>query len=271
MLGKRGSAIKATAARARAGAGAAPRDGGAARPVALVTGGARRVGRAIVLELARAGYDVAIHWRSSRADAAATARDAEAAGARAWLLRADLGIVDEIEGLFALVEGSIGRLDLLVGNASSFYATPLGRVTEEQWDELFASNLKAPFFCAQLAAPLLAAGGRGQIVHVLDAAVARPFPSYLPYSAAKAGLENLTVGLARALAPRVRVNGVAPGPVAPAAGSSAAQRRRAAEATLLRREGSADDVARTVAFLATGPDYLTGAIVPVDGGRSIAG
>lgn len=244
--------------------------GKTAAPVALVTGGARRIGRAIALALGRAGFEVIVHYRESRDDAVATVRDLEAAGAKAWMMRADLLRMAEIEGLFGSVAESCGRLDLLVNSASCFYATPLGSVREEQWDELVGSNLKAPFFCAQLAAPLLAASGRGQIVNVVDAAATRPFPAYLPYSAAKAGLLALTHGLARALAPKVRVNGVAPGPVLMPEEFDAAQRDKAVAATLLKRAGSPEDVARTVLFLATGPDYLTGAVIPVDGGRSIA-
>ncbi|MSR46736.1 MAG: SDR family oxidoreductase [Planctomycetes bacterium] len=238
--------------------------------MALVTGGARRVGRAIVLALAKAGFRVVVHYRESREDAAITVRDVEAAGGKALALRADLLRMTEIEGLFGSVAEACGRLDLLVNSASAFYATPLGSVLEPQWDELVGTNLKAPFFCAQLAAPLLVASGRGQIVNVLDTAATRPFPAYLPYSVAKAGLLALTHGLARALAPKVRVNAVAPGPVLLPEEFDEAQRRRAVDATLLKRAGTPEDVARTVVFLATGPDYLTGAVIPVDGGRSIA-
>jgi NAD(P)-dependent dehydrogenase (short-subunit alcohol dehydrogenase family) len=235
-----------------------------------VTGAARRIGRAIALELARSGFDVVVHWRSSRKDAEATTKEILESGARAWLVRADLSKVAEIEGLIGTVSELCGRLDLLVNNASSFYATPFGSTREEQFDELIVSNLKSPFFCAQLAAPLLAQSGRGQIVNLLDAAALRPFPGYLPYSAAKAGLLALTIGLARALAPRVRVNGVAPGPIVIPEDFTPEGRKSAIDATILKREGKPEDVARTVAFLATGPDYLTGAVIPVDGGRSIA-
>jgi NAD(P)-dependent dehydrogenase (short-subunit alcohol dehydrogenase family) len=242
-----------------------------------VTGAARRIGRATALELARHGFDLVVHWRSSKKDAEATAADVERLGARAWLVRADLAKVAEIEGLFGSVGELAGRLDLLVNNASSFAATPFGSVREAQFDELVGSNLKAPFFCCQFAAPLLVASSAdaplaasSQIVNVLDAAALRPFPAYLPYSAAKAGLLALTIGLARALAPKVRVNGVAPGPMLMPVDRDDDYRQRAIAATLLRREGSAEDVARTIAFLATGPDYLTGAVIPVDGGRSVA-
>jgi NAD(P)-dependent dehydrogenase (short-subunit alcohol dehydrogenase family) len=263
-LSKQGGRIKA-----RAAAVERPAARGA-RPVALVTGAARRVGRAIALELARCGFDVVVHWRRSRKDAEATAAEIERLGARAWLVRADLSQVGEIEGLLGTVGELAGRLDLLVNSASSFFATPLGGTREAQFDELLDSNLKGPFFCCQFAAPLLEASGRGQIVNLLDAAALRPFPAYLPYSAAKAGLLALTIGLARALAPAVRVNGVAPGPVLFPESYTPEQRRKALDATLLKREGRPEDVARTIAFLATGPDFITGAVIPVDGGRSVA-
>jgi pteridine reductase len=242
----------------------------AARPVALVTGAARRVGKAIALELARSGFDLIVHYRNSGKEAEATAAEAERLGARAWPVRADLSRVDAIEGLVGSVTELCGRLDLLVNSASSFYATPFGSTREAQFDELIGSNLKAPFFCAQLAAPLLEASGRGQIVNLLDAAALRPFPAYLPYSAAKAGLLALTTGLARALAPRVRVNGVAPGAIAwPEDGQfEPGERERILATTPLARTGTPEDVAQAVHFLACAP-YVTGQIVAVDGGRSI--
>jgi NAD(P)-dependent dehydrogenase (short-subunit alcohol dehydrogenase family) len=259
-LSKRGRAFKQEASAARAGV----------RPVALVTGAARRVGRAIALALGDAGFDVVVHYRNSGDDARRTAAELELRGARAHLVRADLAKLAEIEGLFGVVGEQAGRLDLLVNSASTFFRTKFGSTREQEFDDLVASNLKAPFFCSQFAAALMGAGGGGQIVNVLDAAVFRPFPGYLPYSAAKAGLHALTIGLARALAPRIRVNAVAPGPVLVPEEFDREQHRAAVSATLLRREGRPEDVARTVAFLATGPDYITGAVIPVDGGRSIA-
>jgi NAD(P)-dependent dehydrogenase (short-subunit alcohol dehydrogenase family) len=240
------------------------------RPVALVTGAGRRVGRAIALALSGAGFDVVVHFRESADEARATAAGIELAGARAWAMRADLGKVAEIEGLFGEIGEQCGRLDLLVNSASTFVRTVFGSTREEEFDALVASNLKAPFFCSQFAAALMNAGGGGQIVNLLDAAVFRPFPGYLPYSAAKAGLHALTIGMARALAPKIRVNAIAPGPVLPPSNLDKEQHRLAVNATLLKREGKAEDVAKTVVFLATGPDYLTGAVIPVDGGRAIA-
>jgi NAD(P)-dependent dehydrogenase (short-subunit alcohol dehydrogenase family) len=240
------------------------------RRVALVTGAAKRVGRAIALALGDAGFDVVVHYRNSGDEAEKTAAELAARGARAHLVRADLSQIAEIEGLFGVVGEQAGRLDLLVNSASTFFRTPFGSTREKEFDELIASNLKAPFFCSQFAAALMSAGGGGQIVNLLDAAIFRPFPGYLPYSAAKAGLHALTIGLARALAPKIRVNGVAPGPVLLPEEFDRDQKKVAIESTLLKRAGTPEDVARTVAFLATGPDFITGVVIPVDGGRSIA-
>jgi pteridine reductase len=271
-LSKRERAIKPMHAQAPGNIdrAASVKSRGSARPVALVTGAARRVGRAIALALGDAGFDVVVHYRQSGDDAEKTAAELASRGARAWLVRADLVKLSEIEGLFGEVGEQAGRLDLLVNSASTFFRTKFGSTREKEFDDLIASNLKAPFFCSQFAAALMEAGGGGQIVNVLDAAVFRPFPRYHPYSAAKAGLHALTIGLARALAPKIRVNGVAPGPVLLPEEFDRAQKQAAIDTTLLKRAGTAEDVARTVAFLATGPDYITGAVIPVDGGRSIA-
>jgi len=239
------------------------------RPIALVTGAARRVGRAIALGLGAHGYDVLVHYRHSREEAEATVAALRAGGAEAAALRADLASVPEIESLFGAIAERPGRLDLLVNNASTFRRTPFGDVREEDWDELHDANLKAPFFCCQFAAPLLARSDRGQIVNLVDTSAARPWTGYLPYCSAKAGLRALTLGLARALAPRVRVNAVAPGPVLLPEGTTPAERRAIEDSTLLRRLGSPQDVAEAVLFLATGPAYLTGAILPVDGGQGL--
>lgn len=238
--------------------------------VALVSGGAKRVGRAIALELARRGYRVLVHYRHSSRDAERTVQQIEDAGGHASALRADLSSVAEIEGLFGAIAELTGHLDLLVHNASTYSRTPLGQIREADFAELIDSNLKAPLFMSQFAVPLMQGRESAQIVNVLDATIARPAPDFLPYACAKAGLQALTVGLARALAPGIRVNAVAPGPVLLPEPASAAQRRRAASATLLGRIGSPEDVAQAVAFLATGPRFITGAVLPVDGGAALA-
>jgi len=237
------------------------------RPVALVTGSARRVGRILALRLADEGFDLVVHYRHSREDAESTAALARERGARVEHIRADLASVAEIEGLFGAVAEQMGRLDLLVNNASTFERTPFGEVREPQFDALVDSNLKGPFFCSQFAAALM---DEGHIVNVVDPCVERPDPDFLPYFAAKAGLVALTRGMARALAPRIRVNAIAPGPVLFPEHYTASQKRRDTEETLLRRPGSPEDVAAALLFLLRGSDYVTGAVIPVDGGRALS-
>jgi pteridine reductase len=240
------------------------------RPVALVTGGARRVGRAIAAALAEVGHDLVIHYRTSAEDAERTAAELRVHGGRVETVRSDLSRVAEIEGLLGTTAELFGRLDLLVNNASTFRRVPFGEVTEADFAELVDANLKGPFFCAQFAAPLMQEEG-GQIINLLDRAVHRPVGDYLAYRAAKVGLAALTEDLARTLAPGIRVNGVAPGPVLVPEHYGRRARERAARETLLGRLGHPEDVARAVVFLATGPGYLTGTILDVDGGRRLGG
>ncbi|MCW5849322.1 MAG: SDR family oxidoreductase [Anaerolineae bacterium] len=235
--------------------------------VALVTGGARRLGGAISLGLARAGADVAVHYHQSEADAEAVVTQAQALGRRAVAVRADLGQVEEARGLVAAGLDTLGRLDYLVHAASPFEAAPLAQVTEDVWDRALDTTLKGGFFVAQAAAPALAEA-HGAVVFLSDIAARRPFPSFIPHSVAKAGLEALTVALARALAPHVRVNAVAPGVVLPPAHWDAARVERAAARTLVGHIGTPDDVVQTVLFLLTN-DFITGQVVTVDGGVGI--
>ena len=238
------------------------------RRVALVTGAARRLGRSISIELARCRFDVWVHYRDSEDEAAEVVAECRERGVEARAVQADLRRKADIDRMIMQIDEQRGRLDLLVNNASSFYPTPFGDVSEAQFDELVGSNFKGPFFCSQRAAPMLAAT-KGQIIHLLDTSWPRPWKGYLPYCASKAALRSLTAGMAIELAPRVRVNAVAPGPVLPPEDYDEVQRQQALESTLLRRSGSPEAVAETVAFLATGPDWITGAVVPVDGGRSL--
>ena len=238
-------------------------------PVALVTGAARRVGRSIASALAQEGFHVWVHYRNSHEVAVELVAEIRSGGGRADFIRADLAAIAEIEGMFGTLAETVGRLDLLVNNASTFHRTRFGDTHEAEFDELIDSNLKGPFFCCQLATPLLEASQQGQIINILDDSDGRPWPEYLPYCAAKAGLRSLTLGLARRLAPKVRVNAVAPGPVLLPETADAVERRALEEATLLGRMGRPRDVARTVVFLATGPTFLTGSVIAVDGGRSL--
>jgi pteridine reductase len=237
---------------------------------ALVTGGARRVGAAIARRLHAAGANVLLHYRDSATDAdklAAelnAARPKSAATVKAELLApiAPRALVSEALQLF-------GTLDVLVNNASSFFPNAVGEIEPSHWEELIGSNLRAPLFISQEAAPELAKQ-QGSIVNIVDIHAERPLKGYPVYSIAKAGLAALTRSLALELAPAVRVNGVAPGAIAwPEDGQfDPAERQRIVATTPLKRVGSPEDIAQAVHFLACAP-YVTGQIIAVDGGRSV--
>ncbi len=242
----------------------------AAPPVVLVTGAARRVGAEIARHLHAAGARVALHCRHSRgeADSLAAGLNAIRPGS-ARVLQVDLLDAAQLPGLVGAVIEHFGRLDGLVNNASSFFPTAVGEIDENAWADLIGSNLKAPLFLSQAAAPWLTAAG-GAIVNIVDIHAERPLKGYPLYCAAKAGLLGLTRALALELAPQVRVNGVAPGAIDwPADGQLAPAEREAIVAhTLLGRVGAPSDIARTVCFLLFDAPYITGQIIPVDGGRS---
>lgn len=235
---------------------------------ALVTGGAVRVGRAVALALADAGYDVAVHYRASGDGAEATVEEIRGAGRRSVALRADLAEPAEIPGLFAELEEALGGLELLVNSAAVFPRARPSDVAVEEWDRTFAVNARAPFLCAREAAALMGEDG-GSIVNVTDVAAFEAWPSYAPYAASKAALVSLTRSLAVAWAPRVRVNAVAPGPVLLPEGTSEEGRRRAEESTALGRVGRPEDVAEAVLYLA-GAEFVTGEVIRVDGGEHVA-
>lgn len=236
----------------------------------LITGAARRVGACIARTLHAAGCSVALHHRGSRAEAEALAAELEARRpGSALLLQADLLDIGALPGLVAAVVERFGRLDGLVNNASSFFPTAIGEIGEAQWADLTGTNLKAPLFLSQAAAPHLKAAG-GAIVNIVDIHAQRPLAGYPVYSAAKAGLLGLTRALAIELAPEVRVNGVAPGAIEwPEDGQFPPTERETIIAhTLLKRVGSAQDIAGAVRFLLLDAPYVTGQILAVDGGRS---
>ena len=236
----------------------------------LVSGGARRVGAEIVRSLHGSGANVLVHYRSSAAAAGAlvgelNARRAGSAAAQG----ADLLEPRTSEVLVGAALREFGRLDVLVNSASTFYPTPVGHITEAHWDDLMGSNLKAPLFLSQAAAPSLRAA-QGLIINIVDIHALRPLKGYPLYSIAKAGLAMLTRSLARELGPEIRVNGIAPGPVLwPEQGLDEALKRKIVGKTALKRHGTPQDIARTAVFLATQAPYITGQIIAVDGGRSI--
>lgn len=237
---------------------------------ALVTGAARRLGAAIVRVLHGAGANVVIHYRSSAADAAQLAAELNAARQRSVsLAECDLLDVTRHAELVGAAVQAFGALDILVNNASTFYPTPVGDITETDWDDLVGTNLKAPLFLAQAAAGALHQRS-GLIINLADIHGMRPLRRYPVYSLAKAGLIMATLALARELGPHVRVNAIAPGPVLwPEDGMDPALEAKILARTALKRPGSAVDVARACLFFAAEAPYVTGQILAVDGGRSI--
>lgn len=238
----------------------------------LVTGGAKRVGAAIVRCLHAAGANVAIHFRSSAYEAFSLRDELnDLREGSAFCVQADLLEAALLQRMVAEVVEHFGRLDALVNNASSFYATPLMDIDATQWNDLVGTNLQAPLFLVQAAAAELR-HRHGAIVNIVDIHAERPMHGHLLYSMAKSGLVALTKSLAQELAPQVRVNGVAPGVIIWPEGeewSDEEKRRKIVAHTLLKREGSPEDIAGTVKFLIADAPYITGQIIAVDGGRSI--
>ena len=236
----------------------------------LVTGAARRLGSAIAREMHTAGANIMLHYR--QASDAAAALLAELNTARPYsaaCVQADLLDIESLPRLVADTIARFGRLDGLVNNASSFYPTPLGSIDLAAWDDLVGSNLKAPLFLTQAAAPHLLAA-RGAVVNITDIHAERPLAAYPLYCAAKAGLLGLTRALAIELGPRVRVNAVAPGPILWPEGSGFddSAREEIVAHTLLQRAGCPQDIARAVRYLLLDAAYVTGQVINVDGGRT---
>jgi pteridine reductase len=238
----------------------------------LVTGAAKRVGAAIARRLHRAGANLTLHYHASEREARALQSELNLQRAQSVILvKADLL---ETAGLAEIVKTCVerfGSLDALVNNASTFYPTLVGTISAANWDEMVGANLKAPLFLAQAAAPYLKKVA-GCIVNITDIHAERPLKNYVVYSIAKAGLAGLTLSLARELGPEVRVNAVAPGPIAwPEDGSfDEVTRQRVLSHTLLKRIGEPDDIARAVYYLIAEAPYVTGQIIAVDGGRSVS-
>ena len=237
---------------------------------ALITGAAKRVGACVARALHAGGAGIAIHYRGSSGPALALAAELNAQRKdSAMAVKADLLDVARLPALVADVVGHAGRLDVLVNNASSFYPTPLGTVTEAQWNDLIGTNLKAPLFLCQAAAPHLRATG-GVIINMIDIHAVRPLRDHPVYGAAKAGLAMLTRSMARDLAPDVRVNGVAPGAVLwPEDGMADRTRDSILRQIPMRRAGIPEDIAGCILYLVRDAQYITGQVITVDGGRSI--
>jgi NAD(P)-dependent dehydrogenase (short-subunit alcohol dehydrogenase family) len=253
----------------------------------LVTGGARRIGRAIALALAHAGADVAITYRTSQVDAAQTAAEIAALGRRSLAVECDVRSEPSVRSAIADVVAKFGRLDVLVNNAAIFASAALESLTLDQWDTVFETNARGPFLVAREALPYLR-NAHGRIVNIGSLGGLRAWPGHAHYCASKAALHMLTQAMAKAFAPDVSVNCVAPGWIEmenesneggsplPHPSPSEAERRADSEAvrfaakTPMRRNGSADDVAQAVLSFAAGPDFITGQTLAVDGGLGLA-
>lgn len=235
---------------------------------ALVTGAGRRLGQAIAVGLARAGCDVAVHYHGSAKGAQETSRTIQTTGRRSELLQADLTDARAAQALAERAARALGRLDVVVNSAAIMVRQPVANVTPESWDATLDLNLRAMFFVSQGAIPHLRAA-QGKIINLADVAGLEPWPAYVPHCVSKAGVIMLTKALARALAPEIAVNAVAPGPVLLPEQWDAATREHIRDTTPLRRLGDPADVVAAVTFLLAGTDFVTGTVVVVDGGRLI--
>lgn len=234
--------------------------------VALVTGSAKRLGRAIALHLAEQGADVVGHFHQSSAEAKQVSAEISALGRRSIYLQADLAKKSEIDHLFAVTQKQFGRLDILINNASNFLHTDFQSTTEESWDASLDVNLRAPFFCSQAAAPLLKVN-RGCIINLSDIGGLLGWPGYIPHCVSKAGILMLTRALAKELAPDVRVNAIAPGTIS-MSGDPPDWEPDYIKRAPLRRTGSTADVTAAVSFLVNSP-FITGQVLVLDGGRTL--
>jgi len=237
---------------------------------ALVTGAARRVGRAIARELASRGMHVVVHYRTSEDEAAQVVREIEGLGVQAIAVRADLARAPEVRALAEAAEARPGGVAVLVNSASNYFRVPFDDLTEDVWDASLDVNLKGPFLLSWHLGRAMRTRGEGRIVNIADWTAERPYKSYLPYTVSKAGLVCLTKALAKELAPKVAVNAVAPGPVLAPEDMGDAEKQAIVRATPLGRFGSPEDVARCVRFLVEEAEFTTGAVFLVDGGRLVA-
>jgi NAD(P)-dependent dehydrogenase (short-subunit alcohol dehydrogenase family) len=236
--------------------------------VALVTGGAKRIGKAIVMALANRGCKVVVHYHTSQVEAEETVRELLAAGHEAIAVQADITQEDHVDRMIDTVITQFGRIDVLVNNAAVFFRTPVDTLTIEQWEQVLEVNLTGTFLCAHKIGLRMREWGWGHIINMADVAGQRPWTDYIPYSISKACVITFTQGLAMELAPQVMVNAIAPGPMLFQEDTPVEVQQREIEKTLLKRAGTPEEVAELVVFVAES-DYSTGSVFPIDGGRSL--
>ncbi len=237
--------------------------------VALVTGAGRRIGRVIALTLGRAGADVVVNYSQSKTGAEATAREIRGYGVRSIALCADVARPAEVRAMFRRVEREFGRLDILVNNAGIFFPARWDKLSEKDWDRILGVNLKGPFYCARAAARLMLKRRRGRIINISSLGGIQAWPAYMHYCSSKAANIMLTRCLAKALAPHIQVNSVAPGTILFPGEKRSREIQNIIATTPLKKAGRAEDIAEMVLYLATHGDFITGQVFVVDGGKSI--
>lgn len=235
---------------------------------ALITGAAKRIGREIALALAKKGANLVIHYRSSKAEAEATAKELRANGTKVTLIQGDLSKTDDIHEMVTQIDKTCPTVDILVNSASAFYRTPIQDVRESDWDLFMTTNAKGPFFLSQAIGSRMSKGSGGKIINIADWSGIRPYKDHAPYCASKGALITLTKSLARDLAPKVWANAIAPGPILHPPDMPQSDVDAIARMTALGRWGSPKDIANAVVFLVEN-DFINGTVLVVDGGRSI--
>jgi pteridine reductase len=236
--------------------------------VALVTGAAKRVGRAIVLALAERGAEVVVHYKGSEREAQEVVAQAKRLSGKPVAVRGDLAVPADIARVVEVAMQAFGRIEVLVNNAAIFYRTPFASVTEADWDRALDVNLKAPFLLSRKVGEIMLRQGRGKIVNLADIAGEKVWTDFIPYSVSKAGVIALTKGLAKALAPSVQVNAIAPGAILLPDGATDEEREQAIRRIPLQRLGSPEDIARAVVYLVEN-DFITGEVLSLDGGQRL--
>lgn len=238
--------------------------------VALVTGAAKRVGKEIALELAKSGAHVVITYRTSETEAAKTVSQIKRLGVKSAAYYADVSSSEDIENAVQKIYRQFRRVDILVNNAANFLKVPFTDLTEKDFDDSINTNLKGPYLFSIAVGKIMLKQKCGKIINIADWAGERPYKNYLPYCISKGGVITLTKALAKSLAPYVQVNAVSPGAILFPEGFGSKEKRKVIEGTPLKKIGSPKDIARAIKFLIEGSDFITGAILPVDGGRLIA-
>jgi NAD(P)-dependent dehydrogenase (short-subunit alcohol dehydrogenase family) len=236
--------------------------------VALVTGGARRLGRSIALALADRGAELVIHYHDSEREAQEVLAQIKQAGGKPVAVRGDVSVSADVDRIVGSAMQAFGRIEILVNNAALFYRTPFEALTEEDWNRFLDVNLKGPFLLCRKVGSIMLQQGQGTIINLADIAGLKPWAEFIPYSVSKAGLIALTMGLAKALAPAVQVNAVAPGAVLLPEGTPTEEGQRAIRRIPLDRIGSPEDVTRAIVYLIEN-DFITGEVLTVDGGQHL--